>query len=377
MISLVKPAASFQVKAATADKSEAAHKSSPSKKDGNTFNIVRLVAALMVISCHSFPLLAKVDPTNMAEYQGDLAVWIFFVISGYLITGSYLHSNIFTFLCSRVLRLWPAFIVLTLLTVFVLGPAVTSFSLSRYFADGQAFDYLNNIQLTYIRYNLPGVFEHNFYPRAVNGSIWTIPLEALMYLGTATLGITGLVRLRGLVLLAWAGLFICGLPGIGSEQIDKLQPINWLPPLAVIKIPILCYCSGTLLYLYKEQLRPSMRLAALLLIAGALCWKYFGMYIGVAILLPLGILTFALRPTKINLFSKLGDYSYGIYLWAFPVQQLLVHFFPTLTYWPLFLSASLLSILCGAISWHLVEKPCLSLKKKLPKLSWCRPAKAI
>ncbi len=357
-------------------KSESAAHSQPAppvikkaiKEDGNTFNIVRLVAALMVIFSHCFPLLAKPDRTGYGEWQGPLAVWIFFVISGFLITGSYKHTgNIAIFVGSRILRVWPALIAVTLISVFVIGPAVTTCSLPAYFANPATFNYLQNIQLLYIHYPLPGVFEHNLYPGAVNGSIWSIPLEILMYLVTCILGVSGLLRRRYLALAAWTVLFISGLPNIGSPNIDKLQPIAWLGTLATIKYPVLCYLTGTLLYLFKEQIRPSIRLSVLLLVAAALFAK-IDLYTASIVLLPLGILTFALRPTKINLFSKLGDYSYGIYLWAFPVQQLLVHFYPRLSFWQLFIFASVLSIGCGAISWYVVEKPCLAFKKKLPKL---------
>jgi len=339
------------------------------KGDGNTFNIVRLAASLLVIFAHSFTLLGKADKTGLGEWQGPIAVWIFFVISGYLVTGSFLQrSHLGTFLFSRVLRVWPALIAVTFLSAFAIGPLVTSLSPSAYFASAATYDYLNNVQLLLIRYGLPGVFDNNIHPGVVNGSLWTIPLEVIMYLCTACLGVSALLQRRYLVLLAWIILLIGSQSSyICTAQFDQSQPLSWLPSVVSLKYPVLCYFSGTVLYLFREKIRPSLPLALALLAASAACFNY-AIFLSVAILLPLAVLTFALRPTGANIFSKLGDYSYGIYLWAFPVQQLLVHFYSGFSFWSFFILASVISIICGALSWHLIEKPSLSIKRRFNKL---------
>ncbi len=350
------------------------------KADGNTFNIVRLTASLLVIFAHCFPLLAKPDKSGYGEWQGAVAVWVFFIISGFLITGSYLHNrNLVNFVCNRVLRVWPALIAVTLISVFIIGPCVTNLSPGAYFANPATYLYLDNMKLLWVHYNLPGVFDNNHYPHAVNGSLWSIPLEILMYLSTCILGVAGVLHRRHLALALWTILFISGLPGICPANFDKWQPIPWLGTMASMTYPVLFYCTGSLLYLWKDKIRPSIALALILLVGSGICASQVGFYVGLTFLMPLGVLTFALTPTRSNILSKLGDYSYGIYLWAFPVQQLLVHFFPRMSFWQLFISASVLAIVCGAISWHLIEKPCLSLKKKIAKLklNWGRPAKTV
>lgn len=148
----------------------------------DNFAAIRLLAALVVVFGHSFPLTGSEGPGYLGSPASTLAVKIFFVISGYMISESWLRDpHIGRYLRRRALRIFPALFVLCLFSVLVVGPALTSADLATYLSHHGTWNYLTNIAL-YPNYSLPGVFEGNIYPSAVNGSLWTLPIEFSMYL---------------------------------------------------------------------------------------------------------------------------------------------------------------------------------------------------
>ena len=160
----------------------------------NNFHFLRFLAAALVIFSHSYPLSgSKFEPFAwLVQYNtfGGLAVNIFFLISGFLITKSWLDNpNIFQFSMKRILRIMPAFIVAIFFSVFVVGPLVTNLSFKEYIVHPFTKLYLMNVFMFPIHYNLPGVFVNNPYPNAVNGSLWSLPVELIMYGLVAVLGL--------------------------------------------------------------------------------------------------------------------------------------------------------------------------------------------
>jgi peptidoglycan/LPS O-acetylase OafA/YrhL len=114
----------------------------------------------------------------------------------------------------RLFRIWPALIVCVLITVFLLGPAVSALSFRAYFANRETWSYLvRDILLNNIRYTLPGVFQGNHFPGAVNGSLWTLPLEVKCYAMIFLLGCARVFRSGLAVLLVYALLFILFFSG--------------------------------------------------------------------------------------------------------------------------------------------------------------------
>ena len=155
----------------------------------NNFNLIRIMAALAVLVTHSFALAigtgaAEPFRDSLGMTMGTIAVDIFFVTSGFLVTGSLLtrHSAL-EFLWARTLRVFPALLVMLLLTVFGLGPLVTSWPLSAYLTDAGTYGYLLKCAtlVSGVQYNLPGVFADNPFKSAVNGSLWSLPYEIRMY----------------------------------------------------------------------------------------------------------------------------------------------------------------------------------------------------
>lgn len=166
----------------------------------NNYLLLRFVAALMVICAHSYSLTHPGEGDILRRTLkftdfGDLGVDIFFVISGFLVTGSYLHRTDFTdYLKCRVLRVTPGLFLCLALTAWVLGPLVSTLAPAVYFSFHLPYSYvIVNLSLVEIHYTLPGVFHSLPYRDVVNGSLWTLPVEFRLYLLIGLIGVLGLL----------------------------------------------------------------------------------------------------------------------------------------------------------------------------------------
>lgn len=156
----------------------------------NNFNLIRIVAALAVLVTHSFALAigtgdAEPFRNTLGMTMGAIAVDVFFITSGFLVTGSlFTRQSAIEFIWARSLRIFPALLVMLVLTVFVLGVYFTSLPVDSYLRNSMTHRYFLSCAtlVAGITYNLPGVFEGNPYKSAVNGSLWTMPYEIKMYL---------------------------------------------------------------------------------------------------------------------------------------------------------------------------------------------------
>ena len=239
-------------------------------------------------------------------------------MSGYLIASSWLASSSpKSFLIKRALRIFPALIVAVLLSVFVIGPMVTQFSLGRYLAADGTWTYLQNILLV-TRYELPGVFTGNIYPDVVNGSLWTLPLEVLMYIGVMILGLTGFLK-RRLIFLPIVVLAVGLAAGQAGYRV-LLHQEHLQARSAVLQR------LGTVPLSRRHSLARLDRGAAVRRAGGDLPHRHR----------PAGVLRRAAVPVLSGLraplpwvsrFGKYGDFSYGLYIYAFPFQQLTVYLF--------------------------------------------------
>ena len=180
-----------------------------SSQHSNNFDAIRIAAALAVLVSHHYALTAQAEPSFLGLHTwGGTAVIVFFVISGYLVTSSWYNDpSALRFAQRRILRIWPALAVVVVLTAYGLGAWVTSLPLMEYWKHRATLDYLLNIKLN-VHYVLPGVFESNPYPRGVNGSLWTIPLEVRCYVVMALAGLLGLMRYRGVWMLLIAAYLV-------------------------------------------------------------------------------------------------------------------------------------------------------------------------
>ena len=348
------------------------NKNSISGKDSHAgaFDAIRLLAAAMVIEGHSFGLLGKeaAEPFFNAVGGrvgvGEAAVFAFFAISGFLVMQSWQRDpNFLRFMMRRTLRIVPALMLVIIASFLVIGPSVTTLSTGEYFSSPRAWSYLAKIFVYPGQYDLPGVFSDNPFPDVVNGSLWTLRLEFTLYLVVAALGWMGVLRWR------WPNFFIvtgCLFIVVLLEQTHNNDALPFTHQITTFVANAVPFFVGVCI----AQTRLPARIWAVMAIAvisiTALCffvpilnpWFRPSFLVG----LPLAVVTVA-RYGRCDL-SRFGDYSYGLYLWGFPVQQCMVHFWPNFTPYGLTVAAGAGAFLMAVISWHLVEKTALRLKPK-------------
>ncbi|ELB2793008.1 acyltransferase family protein [Aeromonas hydrophila] len=336
----------------------------------NNFTLLRLLAALSVLFGHSYALSIGVngleDPVSniLIKYWGEslpsLAVDLFFVTSGFLVTASYCQrDNLKVFVESRMLRIFPALIVAVILCVFVVGPISTTTSLFDYFSSPSTWSYLrhNIILLNGIQFDLPSVFMSNPYPMSVNGSLWTLPIELWMYIFVAFLGFSRVLMTRAtynLTLLVSILTYIYGgnefliFHDLRTAQLGLLFFFGgffYINREAIPFSPIVLVGLGFITYLAKDS-------SSVLLFKGV-----FFSYL---------VLILALHPKlRLPSIDKHGDISYGLYIYAFPIQQLIALFITGITPLYMFILSSVITFSLAIISWRLIEKPALSLKGRI------------
>ena len=335
------------------------------QRDENNFDFLRFFAASAVVLGHCYWLSGQgaVEPVRLftgSMDTADIAVNLFFVMSGFLIAASWIHSrSSLDFAGKRALRIFPALAVSTLFTAVIVGPLATELSLSEYLLNSQTVRYLSNIAL-FTQFHLPGVFTANPFPDTVNGSVWTLPYEALMYTMLLMLGLLKLFGRVAVVAVPIGLMFIHFhlAPNLGLES-DILRKVTRLGMFFFI---------GSALYLYRNVLPWNWKIAVVLLTLSLIGARTEWWFLVHVLTLPyLTIYLAHLRIPRLSRFGRYGDLSYGIYIFSFPVQQLLMHWLDPHISLPAFMAISLVaSIAIAALSWHLIESPALRLKRFLP-----------
>jgi peptidoglycan/LPS O-acetylase OafA/YrhL len=314
----------------------------------NNYDFIRFIAATLVMFSHSYPLSGKetelfVRLSQGQETFGGLGVAIFFIISGYLVSQSYENSvNIGIFLRKRMLRIFPGLFVVIMLSSFVLGPMVTTLPIGEYFQDKLTYRYLTTASLWTIYYQLPGVFQSNIYSGAVNGSLWSLPFEFSFYLIVMGLGFTRILENRFLSTALF--LLLCVLA-----------------PIAGLGFKLFVYFStGMMFYIYRNYIPLDgtyMTICTIIIISSIYMGKgykqvfpFCGAYM---------IFWTVYNPNiKLHGFARYGDFSYGMYIYAFPIQQLVTYLWGgTMIPWQHFIISFGIVFICAAFSWHIVEKP--------------------
>lgn len=329
----------------------------------NNFQLIRLCAAAFVVLFHSYALTDRWTHEPLWRLApelnfGALGVKIFFFISGFLVTASYLaRESPASFVGARVLRVYPALIAATILTI-VLAGASSNLPWREFLADPQTLDYAWRVSLGWeMVYRLPGAFPTNPFPHDVNGSLWTLPIELRLYVGLLIAGTIGLLARR----ISWLAATLAGI------ALFALRP-EWFPLAPndrVVRELGLLFALGSLAYVWRDHIRLS-------LIAGAACiafvaWNPGGMARGALFgpLLAYTVLVLAYHPRlQWAAFNRIGDYSYGLYVYSFPLQQTLMQQFPRLEPMGLLALSLPLGIAVAALSWHLLERPALALKSR-------------
>lgn len=339
----------------------------------NNYDFIRFLAATLVIFSHAYPLTSHegeflLKLSNIQWSMGSMAVAIFFIISGFLVTQSFdRSSNLVKFIKARILRIFPGLIVAVLFGAFVIGPIVTTLPLKEYMTNSGTYNYLKTIFLFPMHWLLPGVFEHSSFDKSINGSLWTIPFEILSYVVVAILGVIGLLKNKKVVLLLFV-LFMY----------IKKYLIMYVPDdFGLVYLPSFFdlfpfFSAGMVMYLYRDKIVLNKWYAMISLLILIISLKFGGFIDAFTIFGTYLIFYIAYnKKIKLNNFAKHGDLSFGIYIYAFPIQQTVTYLFGGKVSVLLNIVISLPIILVLAyLSWNLVEKQALKLKnKKINKLN--------
>lgn len=337
------------------------------RMQSKTLHILRHLAALAVLYDHSYPLRGLPSPfIDLFGFQispGLTGAMTFFCISGFLIAASRMRSESgMTYFIKRIQRIYPALIAATLFTICVIGPLSTSLSLSQYFLSSTTLLYLFNGLVPDTIAKLPGVFSTLPYAHA-NGSTWTIRTELWLYLFIGLFFIRPL-RTRPLLL----GSILISIPALiwlsgGIERVEATPITRYMH--------ITCFISGSFLALFSEKIRFNLLGGTFCIILSAI-WKQIEGNLGnfmICLCMPYLIFTLAYYCDHFlhNFHFKRimsVDYSYGFYLMAWPMQNLLIQY-GGLEY--TFLNALflpfLLALSWASFSWHCIEKPFLRKKR--------------
>jgi peptidoglycan/LPS O-acetylase OafA/YrhL len=337
----------------------------------NNLNAIRLFAAILVIYGHMHALLGFPINGFVGNSVSTLAVKIFFVISGYLLCESWMRdSNPIRYALRRYFRIMPGLILLVLISMFIVGPIFTTLSINNYITDPNLKLYLSNIFL-YITYSLPGVFNTNIYPNAVNGSLWSLPVEVLMYIL--------------LPIIISIGKWL---------KSRKLSIIIFIIILIMANLIILIFYPNYRYVIYATNIKDIISLAPYFFIGSLYSFLDIKIILNIQIafaalfalvmfeiptylcelllyvVLPYCILTFGLATPPV--FWRIGnknDYSYGVYLYGFLVQQMYVSKFGSLlSINQSFIICACISFVFAFISWHTIEERSQIFGKKIIKL---------
>jgi peptidoglycan/LPS O-acetylase OafA/YrhL len=337
----------------------------------NNFNLIRFLAATLVILSHSYSLTGLDDPLQKyGETLGLLAVDVFFITSGFLVTGSlFQRKSVISFVTARILRIYPALIAAVLFCVFVIGTAYTRLPISLYFSDNGIYRFLfhNMTLLGKLEFNLPGVFENNPLKNAVNGSLWTLPVEVRLYASLTIL--SGFFYIKKIK---------------QSERFIKYAILSCCAistALFIYYYEFSCYTYGTLrcvsmffigaaCWVLRHRIIISHTISLFLLALPPLfLWDIKVFFILLHLVTWYFVLYAAYAPDSfIRRFNLFGDYSYGLYIYAMPIQQSLAQSYSGINNVKMFLFSFLLTLFLAVISWHLIERPMLQKKTNLSLL---------
>lgn len=335
----------------------------PNSTHKNQFDKIRILAALVVIFSHHFPLANQAAPTWLENpllhwsMTGGVAVMTFLTISGYLVTASWLRKPQFLpFIWNRFLRIWPGLFVSVMVSVFVFGLIFTTSSAHEFLSSWMTKEFiLKNISLFRSSGLLPNVYTNLRCVNCVNGVYWTIPLEFTCYLVLGVLGLIGALRYK-FIANTIGVLYIATFIVFFNSDFTGLLRL-WIEYPAY-------FVAGALIAMNQDWFSRHGKVALLIAAPLAIGLYFFTPYKGCAriLLLPMLIVFIGNLPSTDNWFTRLGDPSYGIYLYGYPIAQSVLSLWPKLDFVSSMLVTFALAIAAGYASWYLVESRALRLK---------------
>ncbi len=334
----------------------------------NNFDIIRMIAATMVVFSHSYSL-AGVPSDPLSEflsygYAGTIGVVIFFVISGFLVAKSAEEHAVGSYLLARMLRILPGLALVTIIETLIIAPAFYDGKISVYF-ENWALVHLKNILIWPQNPVIPDVFAKLRFP-ALNGSLWTIPIEAAFYLLLPIIALLGRVRRWVYLLLFVASLVlekVCSMYGFSEAQPgpDLIRGVQIFHAVHFFSF----FSAGICLWKYRDVIKFDVGWFALAFaIVFAARQSMMSPWV-MNLCLPYLIIFIALASgTGSKLKRRWGDLSYGTYLFGYPIANMIVSLGNrSLSPATVFIICFPVTLLVASFSWRFVERPSLSLKK--------------
>lgn len=335
----------------------------------NNFNLIRIIAATAVLVTHSFALLtgASTEPLRdlIGMSLGDIAVDVFFITSGFLVGASlFKRGDLVDFWVSRALRIFPGLWAMLALTCFALAAYFSTLPLARYVTAPDLWIYLLKCGtlVTGVVFDLPGVFESNPYPKAVNGSLWSMPFEIWMYMGLAsiwaltkyTIGDSAR-NIRYVIGAAFVGAAVLLTYKHHQGSTGKLAKL------------IFMFSTGAFYFVMRHRIHVNAKIftGLVILLACAMSREavFFYAYCAFA---PYILFYLAYVPKgKIREYNRVGDYSYGLYIYAFPIQQSIAALAPRISILNMVLISAALTLPMAMLSWHVLEKRALGWRARV------------
>lgn len=335
------------------------------------FDYLRIGMAVAIVITHS-AITSYGRLTDIALWESPLrgvarlVLPMFFSMSGFLV-GSSLErcKTLVMFIGLRVIRIYPALAVEVLLSALLIGPLVTTLDLGSYFSNATFYRYLVNMT-GHISYDLPGVFADNPLPNTVNAQLWTVPYELYCYVACVLAGLAGVNKRRMIAPIVVVGVCVVHLAARLYIHHGSYEYITGAIPGPLL----IAYAFGGLaVYKYRDVLPRgkwylALSLAFAIVTAGLPYGEYIALFPACYAMAIFGIS----NPRRIYIIRS-ADYSYGIFLYGFVIQQTLMMALPWARIW--YVNAALsvpLAALVAAASWHLVERPALQSKHLLVAL---------
>ena len=329
----------------------------------NNFGLLRVVMAGGVVVSHAFSVtVGRVEQEPWFHTTGftlgEHAVNGFFAISGFLVTMSFVKRGWRDYALARLLRIAPGLIAATLVVALLIGGAMTSLDKGAYYSNPGLWRFISGTLTSFkSAAALPGVFANNPLQFPM-GTVWTLKYETLCYLGVLLAGLAGLLAKPRLALAALVALTLAVVVR------EMATPDGPKGTETALRLPLI-FLAGGVIYLYRDRVRLSLPLLALALIA-LVPLSYTPLYKAALYLVTAwGVLVLALAPalTRRSV-EPPADLSYGVYLYGWPVQQALHALFPALGAVALLWPSLTLTVVVAALSWYLIEKPALGLKRR-------------
>lgn len=339
-------------------------------RDGhdNFFTPLRLLFATLVVIGHAFAIALRdqgAEPHIFFHYNFSyLAVNLFFIASGFLVTKSMLYrGDIAEYSSARALRIYPGLAVHVLFVMFIIGPLATSLSLGEYFTH---IDFLKQpfVVLSFIsaQMYLPGIFEGNS-EQIGSAPLWTLRYEFLAYIGTAIIFSLGLLKKKWMVLAQFI------LPSIAWVASHGLGIYDSMPGTIqnIMRFGI-AYGLGATIYAYRDRLSFHVLGIPLTMVFAALFHKLQIFEVTMNIMLAYFVMWAAyIKLPKLNFLQKFSDVSYGVYIYHWCILQLVFMYMPNLSVAGLLLITLPVTFCLATLSWHFVEKPMLRQKTNFSK----------